>query len=124
MQQGFATEHEKSAKLEFARSARYYMQCAQSYPEDDENVPYFLHIALEAYWWHGKALKELISLLRQIQDAIPKMTTIWGNSEFSSRRDITFKIGLEFSSKCEQALADGTITLNDIVKPETIVSSQ
>jgi hypothetical protein len=124
MQQAFATEDEKGAKLEFARSARYYLQCAQSYPEDEENVPYFLHIALEAYWFHGKALKEVIPLLHQIRDAIPKMMRIWGNSEFSSRRDTQFKMGLEFLSRCEQGLADGTITLNDIIKPETIVSLQ
>lgn len=120
MQQGFATEDEKGAKLEFARSSRYYMQCAQSYPEDEENVPYFLYIALEAYWWYGKALREIILLLHQIRDAIPKMKIIWGNSEFSNRRDTKFELGLEFASKCEQALADGTISLNDIIKPETI----
>lgn len=124
MQQGVATEDEKGAKLEFARSAKYYMQAAQSYPEDEENVPYFLHVALEAYWWHGKTLREVIPLLHQIRDAIPKITRIWGNSEFSSLRDTKFKLGLEFLSRCEQALADGTITLNNIVKPEIIVSPQ
>jgi len=124
MQQALATDDEKGAKLEFARSARYYMQCAQSYPEDEENVPYFLHVALEAYWWHGKALREVLPLLRQIRDAIPKMMRIWGNSANSSQRDVKFKLGLEFLSRCEEALADGAITLNDTVKPETIVSPQ
>lgn len=124
MQQGLATEDEKGAKLEFARSARYYMHSAQSYPEDEENVPYFLHMALEAYWWHGKALREVIPLLYQIRDAIPKMMRIWGNSEFSSLREAKFKLDLEFLSRCEQALADGTITLNDVIKPETVVSFQ
>ncbi|KAF8913196.1 hypothetical protein CPB84DRAFT_1760600, partial [Gymnopilus junonius] len=40
-----------------------------------ENVPTFLKVAIEAYWFQGKPLKDIIPLTIRIDAAIPKVVT-------------------------------------------------
>jgi len=122
MQLGFKATTFEIAAIEFSVSAKYYIQAADTFLEDDEKRPSFLKVALEAYWFQGRSLKDVLPLIARIREAIPKMMLIWKTCASSKERDFTLKQALSFGEKCEQAVYGGRLTLSDIVKPMSIVS--
>jgi hypothetical protein len=76
MQSGFKATTFETAAVEFSMSAKYYIEAADNFLEDDEKRPAFLQVALEAYWFQGKPLKDVLPLIARIREAIPKMMVI------------------------------------------------
>jgi len=117
MQFGYEATTFETAAAEFSMSAKYYIEAAENFLDDDEKCPSFLKVALEAYWFQGRPLKDLLPLIARIHIAIPKMMTIWVTCASSEERDSTLMHALSFGEKCRQALDSGKVALSDIVKP-------
>ena len=100
----------------FAESASYYIQAAEMFPEDDEYHPYFLKFALEAYWGGGVASRrECLVLCKRIRLSIPKMAVFWRTSQIAKIRDEHLAVALEWERKQQQALLEGTATLDSVI---------
>ncbi|KAJ7687386.1 hypothetical protein B0H17DRAFT_687044 [Mycena rosella] len=108
----------EEAVVNFHQSSRYYIQAAGKYPEDDEERPHMLAVALEALWWGAAPLRVTLPLCRKIRAAMPKPVPIW---EFSSKslnkRNANCAEAVRFLDDCERQLADGTATLESALMP-------
>ena len=122
MQFGLKATTFETAAAEFSMSAKYYIEAAQKFLDDDEKRPSFLNVALEAYWFQGRPLKDILPLIARIREAIPKMLAIWETSASFKDRDLKLMHALSFGEKCIEAVDSGKLTLSDIVKPLSIVS--
>ncbi|KAF8958005.1 hypothetical protein BDZ97DRAFT_1906614 [Flammula alnicola] len=122
MQLGLAADNAEDANTEFAESAKYYIQAAESYPMDEESVLIFFKVALEAYWFQpeGKKLKDMLPLVMRIRMLLPKVMRFWEKSASSNIRDLQIQQALSFATDCEKAMKEGKISLDDVVKPKSI----
>jgi len=101
MQMGFRSD-ENHKQHHFNESAKYYIEAAETFPEDDEEHAYFLKIALEAYWWCMTPLRVTLPLCKRIRLAIPKMLKIWELSQMTSGRDRMLGEALVFEKESKK----------------------
>lgn len=113
---------QEEANLRFTEAASYYLQAAEKYPLDEENHPYYLTIALEAYWWRGTPLRDTLPLCKRIRTTYEKAMKIWCLSGPASSRDPTIKQALEFERHCQEEILEGNLTLDDVERPSSMVS--
>lgn len=111
------------AAIDFSKSAQYYIQAAETYPEDDEHRPYFLAVALEALWWGDAPLRVTLPLCRKIRTAMPKPVHIWEFSQNSmKKRNANCEEAVRFLTECEQKLVKGEATLENALMPSDLVN--
>lgn len=117
MEAAFRSDGDGDRYHHFTESASYYIQAAaEMYPEDDEYHPYYLKIALEAYWLRGAPLRDSLVLCKRIRIAIPKMLVFWEVSQMAERRDKSLKEALDWEVEQHRALVEDTKTLDSVVK--------
>jgi hypothetical protein len=121
MQLGFVAEEEAEKQDLFGQSAKYYTEAADTYFKDDEHHVYFLKIALEAHWWRGDPLRTTLPLCARIRDAIPDMKQIW--EIYVGKMEKEYNMVLDYETECREAIDEGNVTLDDIGRPEYMVSS-
>ncbi|KAJ7508705.1 hypothetical protein B0H11DRAFT_1966374 [Mycena galericulata] len=108
------------AAIDFSRSAEYYQQAAEKYPEDDEQRAYFLAIALEALWWSYAPLRTTLPVCRSIQVAMSKSVQIWEFSQ-NAERNTKSEEAVQFLAYCEKELATGKATLDSSLMPQDLM---
>ncbi|KIK02046.1 hypothetical protein K443DRAFT_6458 [Laccaria amethystina LaAM-08-1] len=116
MEAAFRSDEDGDKYHHFTESASYYIQAAEMYPEDDEYYPYYLKIALEAYWLRGAPLRDSLALCKRIRIAIPKMLVFWEVSQMAEERDKSLKEALDWEVEQQRALVEDTKTLDSVVK--------
>jgi len=116
MEAAFRSDEDGDKYHHFTESASYYIQAAEMYPEDDEYHPYYLKIALEAYWLRGAPLRDSLALCKRIRIAIPKMLVFWEVSQMAEGRDESLKEALDWEVEQQRALVEDTKTLDSVVK--------
>jgi hypothetical protein len=121
MQMGFRSD-ENHKQHHFNESAKYYIEAAETFPEDDEEHAYFLKIALEAYWWCMTPLRVTLPLCKRIRLAIPKMLKIWELSQMTSGRDRMLGEALVFEKESKKSILEGQMTLDTPARPPSMVS--
>lgn len=119
-----AYKTDPQAVIEFSKSADYYQQAAEKFPEDDEERAYFLAIALEALWWSNAALRITLPICRKIRGAMSKSVRIWEFSKHArSKRNVNCEEAIRFLAEGERKLAAGKVTLDSVLMPPEMVSS-
>jgi hypothetical protein len=121
MQLGFVAEEEAEKQELFGLAAKYYTEAADTYFKDDEHHVYFLKIALEAHWWRGDPLRITLPLCARIRAAIPDMKKIW--ELYLQKMESEYQMVLEFETAYLKEIDAGNLTLNEVGRPEYMVSS-
>ncbi|KAJ7649864.1 hypothetical protein FB45DRAFT_778793 [Roridomyces roridus] len=108
-------------KRDFHRKgALEYINAADTLPEDDENHPWFLNIALQQMSpSRSFTLRDTLDVMTRIRVATPKAKAIWELSQLSAAGiwGILEKVGKE-EDGLRGMLARGQITLNSVVGNE------
>ncbi|KAJ7492236.1 hypothetical protein FB451DRAFT_522879 [Mycena latifolia] len=108
--------------MNFRESSRYYIQAAEKYPEDEEERPYMLAVALEALWWSNAPLQVTLPLCRKIRAAMSGPVQIWEFSQMSmNKRNANCEEAVRFLNECDRKLADGIATLEDTLMPSDLM---
>ena len=118
MQSAFETEGNDTSIKFFEEAAVYYTKAAETFLKDDENYAYFLKIALEAYWWLDSPLNITLPMAERIREALPEIKKIWEFSASSTKYNVTLRQALVF-----EAISEGTVILETIVRPEDMVNT-
>lgn len=123
MQLGLRATDSEEAQAAFTQSADYYIQAAKNYPVDDENTILFRKVALEAYWYlpKGKTLMDMMPVIMEIDLALQGVMKIWANAASNEERDGQIMQALSFIQRCDKAVQDGKITMQDLVRPKEVV---
>lgn len=109
---------DQEAVKTFRQASQYYIQAADRYPEDEEERPSMLAVALEALWWSETPLRETLPLCRRIRAAMSKSATLWKSSQKSvTNQNAKCKDAVQFLIACEKELAEGTATLDSTLVP-------
>jgi len=108
------------AQRHFSEAAKYYIESAEAFPQDDEKHPYFLAIALEAYWWHGTALQVTLPLCQRVRQGLVKATYIWG-ARLSGRRSVSINQCLEFEEEWTKRTSEGEFSMDHMAKPAVML---
>ncbi|KAJ6623068.1 hypothetical protein B0H10DRAFT_2011004 [Mycena sp. CBHHK59/15] len=108
-------KNQEDEKIHLSAAARYYMQAAEAYPEDDEFHPYFMSIALDAFLRHGTPLRHTLPICKRIRLAIKKVMKIWEFSAMHKRRDVALQQVLDWERGAHKGILMGTFTLADHV---------
>jgi hypothetical protein len=115
-------DFDPAAAVDFLQSSQYYVQAAEQYPDDDEERPYFLAVALEALWWAEAPLDSTLPLCRKIRAAMAKPAQIWEFSQMSlNKRNANCHEAVQFLDDCEKKLVEGTATLDDALMPPDLM---
>ncbi|CAA7268089.1 unnamed protein product [Cyclocybe aegerita] len=120
MQLGLAAEDAEDANAKFTESARYYIKAAHTFPEDDEKRPYYLKVAIEAYWFQNKPLDDVLLLTAGISHCFPKVLGLWEHSATMKEMAQNVVQAFEFAFICREAIDKGEISMKDIVKPKSL----
>ncbi|KAH9474765.1 Small glutamine-rich tetratricopeptide repeat-containing protein 2 [Psilocybe cubensis] len=125
MQLGHKATTADDAQAAYSQSADYYMQAAQIYPPDEEQMLIYYKVAVEAYWFspEGKTLEEVLPTLMTIYERLPHVVRIWEHSALASSRDSQVVYALDFMTRCGEALESGKITKKSFVRPKDMVSA-
>lgn len=127
----------KEGREIWKRSAEYYIQAADLYPEDDEYhacrimfsfnrqsrayccVSGYLLVGLNAFFSSGAPLKTTLPIMERLQTAVPVMERIWKHSPLAGEEDRAerFRMTLWFAEDVSKALAHGQVTLDDEILP-------
>ncbi|KAL0951840.1 hypothetical protein HGRIS_008501 [Hohenbuehelia grisea] len=121
MQRAFMTEDVDDQLKDFIESANNYIEAAETYPSDDEYHPYFLAIALEAYWHSSAPLRVTLPICERIRTALPDVNRIWEKSQMASERNIRVQQALDFEVNARKSLREGTATMDDMLKPDIVL---
>ncbi|KAJ7116811.1 hypothetical protein C8R43DRAFT_902312, partial [Mycena crocata] len=97
-------------KIHLAAAARYYMQSAETYPDDDEFSVFFMSIALDAFLRHGTPLRDTLPICKRIRVSIRDVMKIWEFSAMSKRRDIALQEVLDWEREAQKGLLTGSLT--------------
>lgn len=117
MQTAFQSTVAEDQYLHYTKSATYYTDAAECFPEDDEHHCTFLKIALEAYTFRGTPVKQVLALCKRIRLAIPKMKAIWEVSSFSQGGgDKLLQQALDMEMKLQRNILEGQINPDSSVK--------
>ncbi|KAK7063882.1 TPR-region domain-containing protein [Favolaschia claudopus] len=109
---------ESASRDDFFEAAKYYIQSAEKYPEDDEKHPHMLAVALEGLWWGGAPLRETLPVCRNIRATMPKVMKIWQNSSmFMNLRNANCFEAIAFLKEAEEKLAEGVYSLDNAYMP-------
>ncbi|KAJ7070653.1 hypothetical protein C8F01DRAFT_1107221 [Mycena amicta] len=123
-----ALDHEGSdAKSErtkeFTKSAKFYVQSAETYPEDDEERPFSFFTAFEILCWNKMPLRVTLPLCRKIQESMRQADVIWAGARVSmesEKRAADCYRAIAFYQDCEKKIANGTMTLDDATCPDFV----
>lgn len=110
-------------KFQFKQYAEYYIEAAETFPDDEVHAAEYFEVALQACFWLGKPLKDVLPLISRIDEATTRMKPIWGNSVFSEKGEPPLRNAFLFRDAALAGIGSGAISLEDIVKPKQIVSS-
>jgi len=111
----------KDAQNHFAKSAMHYLRSAESFAKDDEKRPFFLSIAVKAYWHRGTALRLTLPLCERVREGLAKSTYIWGayNNLYKTNRGLIDHC-LQFQDHWKKQSDDGKVTQDYEAKPAWI----
>ncbi|KAJ7755028.1 hypothetical protein DFH07DRAFT_822661 [Mycena maculata] len=115
MQLAKKAQTDEDKKIHLAASARYYMQSAETYPQDDEFAPFFRCIALDALRELGTPLRQTLPICKRIRVAIPAVLKIWESSAMSKRRNVALEEVLNWERNCQKDLLTGKFSLDSEV---------
>ena len=87
MQLGHKAKTAEDAQDAYYQSVKYYVQAAQSYPQDEEAAITFYKVAVEGYWYLPKGAKlgdtaELISKINLLREDVMK---IWEQARCTTK---------------------------------------
>jgi len=111
----------QSASSAFARAAEFYLGAAKSFPSDDEKALVFATVALEAYCFGNRSLRDVVIVTMWINDLVPKTGQLWEHSQISVSRNAQALHAQQFGLKLVQAKIEGRVTETSIVKPKALV---
>ncbi|EGO24395.1 hypothetical protein SERLADRAFT_438006 [Serpula lacrymans var. lacrymans S7.9] len=97
------------------KAAQFYLESANTYPQDDENHAWYLRCAVEYMWKCGTELRVTLVVLKRMREAIPKMKEIWGFVETGKMEELQMFVDAE-----EMLLKEvdrGKVTLGDLAAP-------
>ncbi|KAJ7750192.1 hypothetical protein B0H16DRAFT_1887816 [Mycena metata] len=115
-------DFDPEADADFLKSSEYYIQAAEKYPTDDEKHPYFLAVAVDALWWGGAKLEVVLPLCRKIRAAMPEADAIWECSQMAkTNRNANCRESILFLEKCEDEIAEGTLSLDMALAPSDLL---
>ncbi len=125
MQLGQKATTAEEAQHAYTESSSHYIQAAQSYPRDEEAALLFFKVAAEAFWYmpEGKMLVETLMLFEQICNHYADVQRIWEHSSASKGQNAQLAQIFDFVSRCEAAIEEEKITLEDLVRPKEWVRS-
>ena len=120
MQLGHKAKTAEDAQDAYYQSVKYYVQAAQSYPQDEVAAITFYKVAVEGYWYLPKGAKlgdtaELISKINLLREDVMK---IWEHSAASGGRNQQISQVLSFARRCEEAMKAGKLTFENLVRPK------
>ncbi|KJA23166.1 hypothetical protein HYPSUDRAFT_66384 [Hypholoma sublateritium FD-334 SS-4] len=120
MQLGHEAKNAEDAQDAYSQSVKFYIQAAQSYPQDEEATVTFYKVAVEGYWYmpKGTKLRDIFVLLNQIGLHYADVMKIWQHSAASRDRDQQLSQALAFAGRCRAAIEAGKITVDDVVRPK------
>lgn len=124
MQLGHSAENAEDAQAAYVQSAKYYIEAAQSYPEDEEVILTFYTTGLEAYWYQpkGKTLGDMFPLFKSIAASLPNVLRIWEYSAAAQAgRDKSVNQAIDFFARCNTAVREGKISIHSLVRPKEMV---
>ncbi|KAF7307355.1 hypothetical protein MIND_00529500 [Mycena indigotica] len=114
---------EKASK-EFLISSRFYIKAADAYPEDEEERPFLLYTAAENMWKAKSPLRVTLPVCRRIRESLADSDVIWGGSGarlgVTADRAARCQRAITFMQDCEQKIAAGVLTLDDLKIPAFI----
>jgi hypothetical protein len=110
---------EDEARKHFTEAAKNYLESAETFPYDDEKHPYFLAIAVEAYWRRGTALRVTLPLCDRIRKGLAKSGYIWA-AHYERSNSVSINQCLKFQEHWKKRVADGEVTMDYEAKPEGI----
>ncbi|RXW11559.1 hypothetical protein EST38_g14296 [Candolleomyces aberdarensis] len=100
--------------LSFERAAKYYLDAAQAFPEDDEQHSRFLQKHLECLCFLKRPLRETLPLCQRIRKALDQAFDIWSIPPYGDILKVTLDQVKYFEGKYNQQIADGECTLDSI----------
>ncbi|KZP31804.1 hypothetical protein FIBSPDRAFT_1037356 [Athelia psychrophila] len=107
-----------AAEDHLRKSANFYLEAAEKFPEDDEKHAFYLNCAVENFFMSGTEARVTLGLLKRIRLAIPKMNKIWAESAMSKQgREKIFARALETEKELLAGVASGQFTLSDKPMP-------
>ncbi|KAL6307637.1 TPR-like protein [Sparassis latifolia] len=93
-------------------SGDYYMQAAQCFPQDDEQFPYFLKVALETQWHRGLPLKKALETCAGIREGVTQAKKIWEHGAFWDIVEGNLARVQRFELEALTGLMDGRYTMD------------
>ncbi|RXW11558.1 hypothetical protein EST38_g14297 [Candolleomyces aberdarensis] len=109
-----SSKNDAEKNLNFERAAKYYLDAAQAFPEDEEQHSRFLQKHLECLCFLKKPLRETLPLCQRIRKALDQALDIWFTPPYGDVLKVTLDQVKAFESKYNQQIADGKCTLNSI----------
>ncbi|KAH7907788.1 hypothetical protein BJ138DRAFT_1182187 [Hygrophoropsis aurantiaca] len=106
------------AREHFTLAADYYMKSAEAFPLDDEKHPYFLKVALEAYWRRGTILETTFPLCKRIRNSLSDAASVWDAWLSSLHTQQFYKDVTYFEIGAQIAIKNGNVALRNVLTPE------
>ena len=127
----------KEARKHFAEAAKFYLLAAASFAKDDEkhvgkqypiycttclvhrkaSFEAFLSMAVQAHWRRGTSLRLTYLLSKRVWEDKAIAERIWLR-RLTKGQDFVMDGVLSFKEDCDNAIASGKMTLDDVVQPE------
>jgi len=117
MQVALGAEDAESASSDFDQAVEYYTRAIQLLPQDEEQVPFYLSIILEAYWFDNKPLLVVIPLIMRMQISIQRSLEFWENSQLGLTQNPNIQASLAFG----RDVANANLPGHTIAKPLKMV---
>ncbi|KAJ6507819.1 hypothetical protein C8R47DRAFT_1099640 [Mycena vitilis] len=116
-----ASIHKEQRKIFFHKAALEYIAAAKSFPEDDEQYPWFFHVAFNNMMSSGSfPLRATLEVMERIRVSTPKAKAIWQRSSLSAE-GVWDMINVEGQEQEMRAmLAQGQVTLDTCVGVEPV----
>lgn len=120
MQLGHKAKTAEDAQDAYHQSVKYYVEAAQTYPQDEEAAITFYKVAVEGYWYlpKGARLGDTAELISKISLLYEDVMKIWGQSAASGGRNRQISQVLGFAHRCEDAMKAGKLTFENLVRPK------
>ncbi|EIN10949.1 hypothetical protein PUNSTDRAFT_133010 [Punctularia strigosozonata HHB-11173 SS5] len=100
-------------------AAKNYLAAAHTLPPDDEKHAWYLFCGTDAMFKCGRPLKEILPIVEEVRDVIPKYKAIWENSALAQQGlEARLNMLIEFETEVRKALDEGTLTMDSQVHPD------
>ncbi|EPQ59829.1 hypothetical protein GLOTRDRAFT_114378 [Gloeophyllum trabeum ATCC 11539] len=102
----------------FRNAAKYYLQAAETFSEDDEQHTWYLYAALENLFKAGTPIKATLPIMKRIGLSMDKMKRIWEYSAMAMGcRDKTLERAIRMQRDVVKGMREGRYTMEDKVMP-------